>query len=75
MRAFANRTEQSWEGIYNIEIIAAGGDISPNYPCALNPNKGASVIRIGFGGIIYYNYDNESPKPYFNCYQGPYISV
>ena len=28
----------------------------------MNPNVGALIIRIGFGGIIYYNYDKEPPK-------------
>ena len=25
---------------------------------------GASIIRIGLGGILYYSYHKESPKPY-----------
>ena len=29
-------------------------------------NIGALIIRIGFGGIIYYNYNKEPPKPYSN---------
>ena len=27
---------------------------------------GALIIRIGFGGISYYNYNKEPPKPYSN---------
>ena len=28
--------------------------------------RGALVIRIGFGGILYYKYNEELPKPYSN---------
>ena len=27
-------------------------------------NVGALIIRIGFGGIVYYNYKKEPPEPY-----------
>ena len=37
----------------------------------LRPNIGALIIRVGFGGILYYNYNKEPPKPYSNYY-GPY---
>ena len=30
---------------------------------------GALIIRIGLGGILYYNYSRESPKPYSNYYR------
>ena len=29
-------------------------------------NIGAFQIRIGSGGILYYNYNKEPPKPYSN---------
>ena len=31
---------------------------------ALYYNVGAVIIRMGFGGILYYSYDKEPPKPY-----------
>ena len=37
-------------------------------------NVGALIIRVGFGGILYYNYNKEPPKPYSN-YEGPYSRV
>ena len=33
----------------------------------LQPNVGALIIRIGFGGIVCYYYNKEPPKPYSNC--------
>ena len=33
-------------------------------------NVGVFSIRIGFWGIVYYNYNKETPKPYSNFY-GP----
>ena len=35
-------------------------------------NIGALIIRIGFGGIVYYNYNKEPPKPY-STDQGSYM--
>ena len=29
-------------------------------------NLGALIIRTGFGGILYYTYNKEPPKPYSN---------
>ena len=37
-------------------------------------NVGALMIRIGFGGILYYNCNTEPPKPYSN-YSGPYSTM
>ena len=31
------------------------------------------IIRIGFWGIVYYNYNKEPPKIDIGNYQGPYI--
>ena len=30
------------------------------------PDTGALIIRIGFGGMLYYNYNKEPPKPCSN---------
>ena len=32
----------------------------------ITANVGASIIRIGFWGPLYYNYNKEPPKPYSN---------
>ena len=32
--------------------------------CQKKSNAGALLIRIGFGGILYYNSNKEPPKPY-----------
>ena len=36
-------------------------------------NIGASIIRIGFGGPLYYNYNNKEPQSSLGIYLGPYI--
>ena len=41
----------------------------PEHPRVLvsdDPATGALIIRIGFGGILYYNYHKEPPKLYSN---------
>ena len=30
-----------------------------------NPNAGTLIIRIGFWGPLYYNYNKETPKEYW----------
>ena len=40
----------------------------------LRVSAGALIIRIGFGGVIYYNYnkDNKEPQDSIGNYYGPY---
>ena len=40
----------------------------------LRVNAGALIIRIGFGGVLYYNYnkDNKEPQNSIGNYYGPY---
>ena len=36
---------------------------------------GASIIRIGFGGILYYNFSKKPPKPYFELQRIPTLHL
>ena len=46
--------------------------VSQEAASGLGSNLGALIIRIGFGGTFYYNYNKEPPRPYSNYY-GPYM--
>ena len=42
--------------------------LNPKHPrTSQNPNAGAGILRMGFGGgILYYNYNKKPAKPYSN---------
>ena len=48
-------------------------DFVAQLPHEILINIGGLIIRIGFWGSSYYNYNKEPPKPYSN-YIGPYIT-
>ena len=53
------------QGVRRLQLFAsASGHSGPKIKN--KHNVGALIIRIAFGGICYYNYDKETPKPYSN---------
>ena len=56
-------------------IQSCQGHERPRVKVARDPGHsiGALIIRVGLGGILDYNYNNEPTKPYSN-YAGSYIS-
>ena len=42
-------------------------------PEGLLDNRGALIIRVGFGGPVYYNYTTEPPQNSIGNYLGPYM--
>ena len=56
-------------------VMLSGNQYALTLPVPSRHNVGALIVRIGFGGILYYNkYNEEPPKPY-SKYLGPYIML
>ena len=46
-----------------VQISPAKDAIGPRFKGVERLNVGALLIRIGIGGILYYNHNKEPPKP------------